>query len=262
MAEIALKYLKSTLVPDVLSFFPKIFDWGSGMYLLKGIRVLHFAKEGNQAEDLIEWLKLQYGEQAHDKLRNYILVWFDIILYIHTACCIWIFIGRLPGGWYIKKVMLENPDHPDGKEELSEFALEQMDGSVYVNAWMDIVITVTQVGYGMRPVNHLEQTYLFSLMFVSFFVFAIANIHTAPFKFRSPLKQFLIKSQEDLESFINALSMRNKNKKVLAPKILDVTSRFVNMQICFSAKMAFRSKFYKAMPPYIKNKLVSNVLCL
>ena len=47
MAEIALKYLKSTLLPDLFSFFPKIFGWGSSMYLLKGIRILHLLKDGN-----------------------------------------------------------------------------------------------------------------------------------------------------------------------------------------------------------------------
>ena len=47
MAEIALQYFKSTFVIDVLSFVPKFFDWGTKLYLLKGIRILHFQKESN-----------------------------------------------------------------------------------------------------------------------------------------------------------------------------------------------------------------------
>ena len=37
-----MQYFKSTFVTDVLSFVPKIFDWGSGLYLLKGIRIFHY----------------------------------------------------------------------------------------------------------------------------------------------------------------------------------------------------------------------------
>ena len=71
------------------------------------------------------------------------MVWFDILLYIHTMCCLWIFIGSFPGGWYIKKFMNENPDYPDNEEDLVNLALQEMKGRVYVDAWMDIVITVT-----------------------------------------------------------------------------------------------------------------------
>ena len=99
-----------------------------------------------------------------------------------------------------------------------------MSGEVYVDAWTVIVITVMRVGYGMHPVTVLEEIILFSLMFVSIFVFAIAAQYTAPLKFRSPLRQFLLNSQDDLQNFIHVLRNRRKNKKVLEPRILDITS--------------------------------------
>ena len=41
MKEIAQKYLNSTLIFDLLSLYPKIFPWGSNLYFLKAIRILH-----------------------------------------------------------------------------------------------------------------------------------------------------------------------------------------------------------------------------
>ena len=63
-----------------------------------------------------------------------------------------------------------------------------MSSQVYVDAWSDIVITVMKVGYGMHTVGYLEEVFLFCLMFVSIWIFAIAAQYTAPFKFRNPLK--------------------------------------------------------------------------
>ena len=47
-------------------------------------------------------------------------------------------------------------------------------------------------------------------MFVSFFVFSVAAEYTMPFKYRSPLKQFLMESQRDLEDFIYVLIRQRK----------------------------------------------------
>ena len=70
--------------------------------------------------------------------------------------------------------MLQNPDHPDNENELVEIAVSEMSNEVYVDAFTVIVITVMRVGYGMHPVTVLEEMFLFGLMFVSIFVFAIA----------------------------------------------------------------------------------------
>ena len=58
-------------------------------------------------------------------------------------CCIWIFIGCSSDGWHTRKFKLENPDHPDNEEELMKLVMKSMNFSTYVDAWMDIVITVT-----------------------------------------------------------------------------------------------------------------------
>ena len=147
----------------------------------------------------MHWFRKNYGlQERHDKVRKYFFVWFNILIYIHTMCCFWIFIGSLPGGWYITQFMRENADHPDSEKELVSLAMEEMTAKVYVDAWNDIVLTVMKVGYGMHQVTFLEQVFLFLLMFVSAFVFAIAAQYTAPLQLRSPLKQFLIDSQQDL----------------------------------------------------------------
>ena len=55
--------------------------------------------------------------------------------------------------------------------------------------------------------------------------------------------------------------LRNLRKeKIIEPKILDIAYRFVNLQICFSTKVALSSPYYKMMPPHLKNKLVDHVL--
>ena len=94
MAEIALKYVKTTFITDLLSLMPKIYDWGSKLYFLKVVRLFHFFKTSYKFEDLIQWLKTKFEISHYDKIRTYLLVWFDILMYIHTACCVWIWIGR------------------------------------------------------------------------------------------------------------------------------------------------------------------------
>ena len=156
--------------------------------------------------------------------------------------------------------MRENADHPDNEQELVSLAIEEMDAKVYVDAWSVIVITVMKVGYGMHQVTFLEEAFLFLLMFVSAFVFALAAQYTAPLQLRSPLKQFLVASQQDLQNFIQVLRSPNGIKKPLNPRILDIISRCVNLQICYSTKVAFRTPLYKKMPPHLKKKLVDLVL--
>ena len=74
MAEIAKKYLKSTFFTDILSLLPKVFKWGTKLYFLKGIRLLHFLKETYKFEDVISWLRNNYGIHHYEQTRKYILV--------------------------------------------------------------------------------------------------------------------------------------------------------------------------------------------
>ena len=216
---------------------------------------------------MIKWFMQKFSTGSIHKpmrIKNYILTWFIMFMYLHTCSCCWMLIGRMHSekwyeGWIIREFEEANPGM--SIEEVHSQAILSMNGGTYLNSWVNIVDTVSKVGYGMRPLVPIEHFVLLLLMFQSYFFYALVETGVSPLKFDKPINVFLREATQDFENFISDLRNKRKTANVkLNKKMMSSTMKFVDMQFRYSTKVAFSSPFYHALSPNLKVKLVSTIL--
>ena len=124
----------------------------------------------------------------------------------------------------MRDYMEANPDYPTDEEELIEAALLDMGLVTYVDSWQNMVDTVSKVGYGMRSVDHSEQSFLSILMFVSIFFFALFDQYTKPLKFNKAINKYIMEAAADFQEFVQNLGKTRKGSTVkLDYNLMDIT---------------------------------------
>lgn len=189
LKKIALNYIFSYFVFDLLACFPSILVWESFdykfCYYLKALRFMQIGRLFNQLGMVINKIKAFFmgiiDKILLDNAFQLIKTLMGLVYVLHIFSCVWIAIGfahtktkNMSGEGYIYPSWFASSGWC--QDRISDFAvcIYSQNLKVYTTAFYFASTTATTVGYGDISGNNLPEYYF--IMFTEFFGLAVFSI--------------------------------------------------------------------------------------